>query len=139
MHELSNSRACPSKHPEADLHRGLLTKLKDFLDELGRDFCFVGSEYPLQVGDRDFALDLLFFHRGLNCLIAVDSSGSFRAGVSWQTQLLPGSPRPERPKASRAASIGVLLCATKHDEGVEFALSRSLSPSLIAEYKTHTA
>jgi predicted nuclease of restriction endonuclease-like (RecB) superfamily len=48
-------------HAETDLHRGLLDKLKDFLIELGRDFCFVGSEYPLQVGDRDFALDLLFF------------------------------------------------------------------------------
>jgi predicted nuclease of restriction endonuclease-like (RecB) superfamily len=62
----------PLEHPEADLHQGLLNKLKDFLIELGRDFCFVGSEYPLQVGDRDFALDLLFFHRGLNCLVAVE-------------------------------------------------------------------
>jgi predicted nuclease of restriction endonuclease-like (RecB) superfamily len=62
----------PSVHAEADLHRGLLDKLKDFLIELGRDFCFVGSEYPLQVGDRDFALDLLFFHRGLNCLVAIE-------------------------------------------------------------------
>jgi len=53
-------------HSESDLHRGLLHRLKDFLIELGRDFCFVGSEYPVQVGKRDFALDLLFFHRGLN-------------------------------------------------------------------------
>lgn len=51
----------PQAHAEADLHRGLLLRLKDFLIELGRDFCFVGSEYPLQVGGRDFALDLLFF------------------------------------------------------------------------------
>jgi predicted nuclease of restriction endonuclease-like (RecB) superfamily len=62
----------PTGHGEADLHLGLLLKLKDFLIELGRDFCFVGSEYPLQVGGRDFALDLLFFHRGLNCLIAIE-------------------------------------------------------------------
>jgi predicted nuclease of restriction endonuclease-like (RecB) superfamily len=53
-------------HAEMDLHGGLLHKLRDFLIELGRDFCFVGSQYPLQVGGRDFALDLLFFHRGLN-------------------------------------------------------------------------
>jgi predicted nuclease of restriction endonuclease-like (RecB) superfamily len=59
----------PSAHAEADLHRGLSDKLEDFLIELGRDFCFVASEYPLQVGGRDFALDLLFFHRGLNCLV----------------------------------------------------------------------
>jgi predicted nuclease of restriction endonuclease-like (RecB) superfamily len=63
----------PDRHTEADLHGGLLRQLKDFLTELGRDFCFVGSEYPLQVGGRDFALDLLFFHRGLNCLVAVQS------------------------------------------------------------------
>jgi predicted nuclease of restriction endonuclease-like (RecB) superfamily len=62
----------PRAHAEADLHRGLLDKLKDFLIELGRDFCFVGSEHPLQVGGQDFALDLLFFHRGLSRLVAVD-------------------------------------------------------------------
>jgi predicted nuclease of restriction endonuclease-like (RecB) superfamily len=62
----------PQAHAEADLHGALLDKLKEFLIELGRDFCFVGSEYPLQVGDRDFALDLLFFHRGLNCLVAIE-------------------------------------------------------------------
>jgi predicted nuclease of restriction endonuclease-like (RecB) superfamily len=62
----------PDGHSEADLHQGLLRNLKDFLAELGRDFCFVGSEYPVQVGGRDFALDLLFFHRGLNCLVAVE-------------------------------------------------------------------
>lgn len=62
----------PESHAEADLQRGLLRRLKDFLIELGRDFCFVGSEYPLQVGGRDFALDLLFFHRGLNCLVAIE-------------------------------------------------------------------
>src|SRR5580693_7155029 len=62
----------PRTHAETDLHRGLLEKLKDFLIELGRDFCFVGSEYPLQVGGQDFALDLLFFHRGLTSLVAVE-------------------------------------------------------------------
>jgi predicted nuclease of restriction endonuclease-like (RecB) superfamily len=54
----------PRIHAETDLHRGLLEKLKDFFIELGRDFCFVGSEYPLQAGGQDFALDLLFFHGG---------------------------------------------------------------------------
>ena len=62
----------PEGHAEAELHRGLLARLKEFLIELGRDFCFVGSEFPVQVGGRDFALDLLFFHRGLNCLVAIE-------------------------------------------------------------------
>ena len=47
----------PEGHAEADLHLGLLAQLKQFLIELGRDFCFVGSQYPVQVGGRDFALD----------------------------------------------------------------------------------
>ena len=63
--------ALPSQHSEADLHRSLLFNLGRFLTELGRDFCYIGSEYPVQVGGQDFALDLLFFHRGLNCLLAI--------------------------------------------------------------------
>ena len=127
----------PPEHPEADLHQGLLAKLKDFLIELGRDFCFVGSEYPLQVGDRDFALDLLFFHRGLNCLVAVELKvGRFEPEYLGKLDFyLEALDRTVR-KAHEQPSIGVLLCATKNDEVVEFALSRSLSPSLIAEYKT---
>lgn len=59
----------PEDHLESDLHKGLLRNLQRFITELGRDFCFIGSEVPLQVGGRDFALDLLFFHRGLRCLV----------------------------------------------------------------------
>lgn len=64
-------------HSEADLHGALLRNLGRFITELGRDFCFVGSEYPVQVGNQDFAIDLVFFHRGLSCLVASSSrSGS---------------------------------------------------------------
>ena len=59
-------------HDEADLHQALLGRLKQFLTELGRDFCYMGSEVPIQVGGWDFALDLLFFHRGLNCLVGIE-------------------------------------------------------------------
>jgi len=127
----------PPEHPEADLHQGLLNKLKDFLIELGRDFCFVGSEYPLQVGDRDFALDLLFFHRGLNCLVAVELKvGRFEPEYLGKLDFYLEALDRNVRKPHEQPSIGVLLCATKDDEVVEFALSRSLSPSLIAEYKT---
>jgi predicted nuclease of restriction endonuclease-like (RecB) superfamily len=54
------------------LQRGLSEQLKQFLIELGHDFCFVGSEYTLQVGGRDFALDLLFFNRALNALVGFE-------------------------------------------------------------------
>jgi len=111
--------------------------MKDFLLELGRDFCFVGSEFPLQVGTRDFALDLLFFHRGLNALVAFELKvGRFEpehlGKLSFYLEALDRDVR----KAHEQPSIGVLLCASKEDEVVEYTLSRTLSPTLIAEYQT---
>ena len=127
----------PQGHAEADLHQGLLQRLKDFLIELGRDFCFVGSEYPMQVGGRDFALDLLFFHRGLNCLVAIELKvGRFEpeylGKLGFHLEALDRNVK----KLHEQPAIGVLLCASKDNEVVEYALSCSLSPALIAEYKT---
>lgn len=126
----------PGTHAETDLHQGLLARLKEFLIELGRDFCFVGSEYPLQVGGRDFALDLLFFHRGLNCLVAIELKvGRFEPEYLGKLNFyLEALDRGER-KPHENPAIGVLLCASKEDEVVEYALNRSLSPALIAEYQ----
>jgi predicted nuclease of restriction endonuclease-like (RecB) superfamily len=127
----------PQVHGEADLHRGLLLKLKDFLIELGRDFCFIGSEYPVQVGDRDFALDLLFFHRGLNCLIGIELKvGRFEPEYLGKLGFYLEALDRDVRKAHEQPAIGVLLCASKNDEVVEYALSRSLTPALIAEYHT---
>nr|WP_019363870.1 PDDEXK nuclease domain-containing protein [Pseudomonas luteola] len=128
----------PEGHAEADLHHGLLQRLRDFLIELGRDFCFVGSEYPLQVGGRDFALDLLFFHRGLNCLVAIELKvGRFEPEYLGKLEFyLEALDRTVR-KTHENPAIGVLLCASKDDEVVEYALNRSLSPALVAEYQTH--
>lgn len=124
-------------HAEADLHRGLLHKLKDFLIELGRDFCFVGSEFPLQVGQQDFALDLLFFHRGLNCLVAIELKvGRFKPGDLGQLAFYLEALDRDVKKPHENPAIGVLLCASKDQEVVEYALNRVLSPALIAEYQT---
>ena len=127
----------PNIHAEADLHQGLLDQLKNFLIELGRDFCFVGSEYPLQVGGRDFALDLLFFHRGLNCLVAIELKvGRFEPEYLGKLAFYLEALDRDIRKPHENHAIGVLLCASKEDEVVEYALSRSLSPALIAEYQT---
>jgi predicted nuclease of restriction endonuclease-like (RecB) superfamily len=127
----------PDSCREYDLHQGLLHKLKDFLVELGRDFCFVGSEYPLQVGGRDFALDLLFFHRGLNCLVAIELKvGRFEPEYLGKLEFYLEALDRDVRKAHEQPAIGVLLCASKDDEVVEYALSRSLSPALIAQCQT---
>jgi predicted nuclease of restriction endonuclease-like (RecB) superfamily len=127
----------PDSHAEADLHQGLLKQLKDFLIELGRDFCFVGSEYPLQVGGRDFALDLLFFHRGLNCLVAIELKvGRFEPEYLGKLAFYLEALDRDIRKPHEHPALGVLLCASKDNEVVEYALSRTLSPALIAEYQT---
>jgi hypothetical protein len=125
-------------HSEADLQRALIEQLKQFLIELGCDFCFIGSQYPLQVGRRDFAIDLLFFNRALNCLVAIELKieefqPEHLGKLEFYLEALDRNVRKphERP------SIGVLLCATRDHEVVEYALSRAMSPALVAEYQTH--
>ena len=127
----------PEGHSEADLHRGMVARLKDFLIELGRDFCFAGSEFPVQVGCRDFALDLLFFHRGLNCLVAIELKvDRFEPEYLGKLEFYLEALDRDHRKAHENPAIGVLLCASKDSEVVEYALSRAVSPALIAEYQT---
>ena len=127
----------PQEHTEAELHRGLLNSLREFLIEMGRDFCFVGSEVPLQVGNQDFALDLLFFHRGLNCLVAIELKvGRFEPEYLGKLNFYLETLDRDVRKPHERPTLGLLLCASKDDEVVEYALSRSLSPAMIAEYQT---
>src|SRR5262249_8026006 len=127
----------PPRHSEADLQRALVEQLKQFLLELGRDFCFIGTEYPVQVGGRDFAIDLLFFNRALNALVAFELKVvEFEPEHLGKMQFLLEALDRDVRKPHEQPSIGVLLCATKNNEVVEYALSRSLSPALVAEYQT---
>jgi hypothetical protein len=127
----------PQAHSEADLHDALVQHLKDFLIELGRDFCFVGSRYPIQVGSDDFEIDLLFFHRGLNCLVDIELKiDRFRPEYLGKLNFYLEALDRNVKKQHENPAIGVLLCATKNDEVVEYSLSRSASPAVIAEYKT---
>ncbi|WP_437555328.1 PDDEXK nuclease domain-containing protein [Sorangium sp. So ce367] len=129
--------ALPDGHSEADLHGALLRHLGRFLTELGRDFCFVGSEYPVQVGNQDFTIDLLFFHRGLQCLVALElKTEKFKPADLGQLSFYVEALDRDVKKPHERPSIGVLLCATKDDEVVEYALARTTSPTLVAEYQT---
>ena len=127
----------PANYSEADLQRGLVEQMKRFLIELGRDFCFVRSQYLVQVGGRDFALDLLFFHRGLNCLVAFELKiEEFQPEHLGKLEFYQEALDRDVKKPHERPSIGVLLCATKDNEVVEYALSRAMSPALVAEYQT---
>jgi predicted nuclease of restriction endonuclease-like (RecB) superfamily len=127
----------PAGHSEADLQHALVEKLKQFLIELGRDFCFIGTQYVVQVGGRDFAIDLLFFHRGLNCLVGIELKvGEFEPEHLGKLEFYLEALDRDVKKPHERPSIGVLLCATKDHEVVEYALSRTVSPTLVAEYQT---
>jgi predicted nuclease of restriction endonuclease-like (RecB) superfamily len=127
----------PKDHSEADLHDGLVEHLKDFLIELGRDFCFVGSHYPIQVGGDDFEIDLLFFHRGLNCLVDIELKiDRFRPEHLGKLNFYLEALDRDVKKPHENPAIGVLLCATKDEEVVEYALRRAMSPAVVAEYQT---
>lgn len=129
--------ALPERHSEAELHRSLLMNLGRFLTELGRDFCYIGSEYPVQVGGQDFALDLLFFHRGLNCLVAIELKvTAFAPEHLGKLNFYLEALDRDVKKPHENPAIGLLLCASKDSEVVEYALSRTLSPALVAQYQT---
>ena len=119
------------------MQRGLVANLRRFLLELGGDFTFVGERFRLQVGGKDFWVDLLFFHRGLNCLVAFELKvEEFEPSHLGQLQFYLEALDRDVRKPHENPALGVLLCATKDREVVEYALSRTLSPALVAEYQT---
>jgi predicted nuclease of restriction endonuclease-like (RecB) superfamily len=127
----------PEVYSEADLQQGLVANLRKFLLELGADFAFVGEQVRVQVGGRDFILDLLFFHRALRCLVAFEVKiTEFQPEHLGKLEFYLEALDRDLRKPNEGPSIGVLLCATKDSEVVEYALSRALSPALVAEYQT---
>lgn len=128
----------PTKHNEHHLHRGLLEHMKEFILELGKDFLFVDSEYGVEVGGSTKRIDLLFFHRALQCLVAielkaVDFQPEFVGKMDMYLEALDRDVR----RSNENPSIGIILCPSADRSMVEYTLSRSLSPTMIAEYQRH--
>jgi predicted nuclease of restriction endonuclease-like (RecB) superfamily len=127
----------PHIYSEKDLQKSIVANLRDFILEFGKDFTFIGQEYRLQVGKNDYFIDLLFFHRSLRCLVMVelkidDFKPEYLGKLNFYLEALDRDVR----KADENPSVGIILCKSKDDEVVEYALSRNLSPALVAEYKT---
>src|SRR3982074_1465377 len=130
-------RAPARRRNEQELQTAIIVTLKRFLLELGRDFAFVGEQYLLPVGGQDFRLDLLFYHRELQSLIAIELKGDeFKPEYLGKLEFYLEALDRDVRKSHENPSIGVLLCASKDNEVVEYALSRAASPALIAEYQT---
>jgi hypothetical protein len=109
--------------------------LKNFILEIGKDFTFIGEEYRVSVGNSDYYIDLLFYNRGLACLVAFELKiGTFKPEHLGKMNFYLEALDREHKKENENPSVGVILCANKEDEVVEFALSRSLSPTLVSEY-----
>ena len=127
----------PEAHIEKDLKSLIAANIRVFLLEFGKDFAFLGEEYRLQVGNHDFFIDILFYNRSLSCLIAielkvVEFSPEHLGQLNFYLEALDRDVR----KPHENPSIGILLCKSKDETVVEYALSRTLSPTLVADYQT---
>jgi predicted nuclease of restriction endonuclease-like (RecB) superfamily len=127
----------PPDHSECELQRALVSQMKDFILELGKDFVFMGQEYRLQVGNTDFELDLLFYHRELQCLVAIElKTDKFKPEYMGQLNFYLEALDQDIKKPHENPSIGILLCKEHDSQVVKYCMNRSLSPALVAAYET---
>ena len=127
----------PNNYSEKDLRKAIVSNLKQFLLEIGGDFAFVGEEYRIQVGSRDFYIDLLLFNRKHCCLVAIELKidefqPEYVSKMNFYLEALDRDVKYLHEKPS----VGIILCASKDSTVVEYTLSRSLSPTMISEYST---
>ena len=127
----------PDAFNESDLRSSLIKNFKRFVLEFGRDFAFIGEEYRVQIGNNDYFIDLLFYHRELRCLVAFelkidDFKPEYLGKLNFYLEALDRDVK----KSHENPSVGIILCKTKDSEVVKYALSRNMSPTLIAEYRT---
>lgn len=126
----------PLKHSEKRLRMGLIDHMKQFILELGKDFLFVDQEYSLEVGASVFKADLLFFHRGLQALVAVElKRRKFHPRDLGQLEFYLEALDRDVKRSNENPSIGIILCPEADKTVVEYAMSRSMSPTMVAEYK----
>lgn len=126
----------PKKHSETKLRNGLIEHMKQFILELGKDFIFMDQEYRLNVGASTYKADLLFFHRGLQALVAVElKKTKFHPKDLGQLEFYLEALDRDVKRSNENPSIGIILCPEADRVVVEYAMSRSMSPTMIAEYK----
>ena len=126
----------PKRHSEAKLKNSLVEHMKQFILELGKDFIFMDQEYKLNVGASTYKADLLFYHRGLQALVAVElKKTKFHPRDLGQLEFYLEALDRDVKRSNENPSIGIVLCPEADRVVVEYAMSRSMSPTMIAEYK----
>ena len=127
----------PDGHSETDLEKALIKNLQKFIIEIGKGFTYMGSQFRLQVGNKDYHSDLLFYHRDLQCLVMFELKieefqPEFLGKLNFYLEALDRDVK----RSHENPSIGVLLCKGKETEVVEYAMARNTSPAMIADYET---
>jgi len=124
-------------YSEKDLEAAIIHNLEQFLEELGSDFCFIGRQYSMRIDDVDYFLDLLFFHRGLHCLIAIDLKlGTFAAADKGQMDLYLSWLKEHEWREVENEPIGLILCSSKKKQHVELLLRHGPHKMQVSEYLT---
>lgn len=125
----------PEPYSEQTFKKAIIANLKKFILEFGRDFSLIGEEYRVQVGGSDFYIDLLFYNRALSCLVPVELKiGKFKPEHIGQINFYLEALDRDVKKPHENPSVGLILCASKDDAVVEYALSRSISPTMVSDY-----
>ncbi|MCQ2147192.1 MAG: DUF1016 domain-containing protein [Bacteroidales bacterium] len=123
-------------HNEHQLHASLLDHMKQFILELGKDFIYMDTEFEVIVGGKRKRIDLLFFHRALQCLVAIElKSVDYEAEFSSKMDMYLEALDRDFKRANENPSLGIILCPPADRSEVEYSLSRTMSPTLVAEYK----
>ena len=126
----------PLHYKETKLRKSIVAHMRDFILELGKDFLFVDEEYCVTVGSKTFKIDLLFYHRLLQCLVAIElKTTEFHPKDLGQLEFYLEALDQEERRSNENPSIGILLCKEADMEVVRFAMNRSMSPTMVALYK----
>jgi predicted nuclease of restriction endonuclease-like (RecB) superfamily len=124
-------------YSEKDLEAAIVHNLEQFLTELGTDFCFVGRQYAMRIDEDDYSLDLLFYHRGLRCLVAIDLKiGTFTAADKGQMDLYLAWLKEHDWREGENEPVGLILCTSARHQHVELLLRHGPHKMKVAEYLT---
>lgn len=126
----------PKTYKETRLRKGIVEHMKEFILEMGKDFLFIDQEHPVTVGGKTFKIDLLFYHRLLQCMVAFElKTTEFQPAYQGQLEFYLEALDQEERRSNENPTIGIILCKESDQDVVRFALNRSMSPMLVMQYK----